>query len=105
MKQFLYCSTLFLILKSVCSTPTQILPTQEDAEMPANPTPTSQEEQVNTTEPRLPNEPYDCSIFNTTLHRARAVASFKKGLSLIVDELNDRVLQVKLLEHIECCNS
>ena len=85
----------------------------------SNATTTSQEDQVTTTvveldgrsnasmtqpitatAPSLPNEPYDCSIMNRS-QKARAISAFQKGLSLIVDELNHRVLQVKYIEHIK----
>ena len=110
--------TLFVLLNSVSSAPTQTTPIpQEDTERQATPTPTSHENQITTsmvqldgnrsTQPTassLPNEPYDCLIMNRS-QKASAIASFQKGLSLIVDELNHRVLQVNLIEHILYCNS
>ena len=120
MNQFHLTFTLFVILNSVCSAPTTTKPfLQEDTEVQTIPTPTSQEDKVTTKmvelhgrttaqailpitaiAPSLPNDPYDCSTMNRS-QKASAVASFQKGLSLIVDELNYRVLQVKLVMHIE----
>ena len=110
--------TFFVILNSVNSAPTEPI-LQENTEVQTIPTPTSQEVQVTTkmvelhgrtttqtilpittTAPSLPNDPYECSTMNRS-QKASAVASFQKGLSLIVDELNHRVLQVKLIVCIE----
>ena len=120
MNQFHLTFTLFAILNSVSSAPTTTKPIlQEDTEVQTIPTPTSQEDHVTTkmvelhgistaqtilpitaTAPSLPNDPYDCSTMNRS-QKASAVASFQKGLSLIVDELNHRVLQVEFIVCIE----
>ena len=72
---------------------------QQHRKIDAETTPSMNTDNVTTSASSLPNEPYDCSATNMS-QRASAIASFQKGLSLIVDELNHRILQVSKNDEI-----
>ena len=72
---------------------------QQHGEIDAGTTPPMNPDNATTSASSLPNEPYDCLATNMS-QRASAIASFQKGLSLIVDELNNRILQVSKNDEI-----
>ena len=101
MTLFCFCFTLFVILSSVSSAPIATSPIPDNGTTNAETTtPMTTDNVTSSVASNLPNAPYDCSVTNMS-QRARAIASFQKGLSLIVDELNHRVLQVEWMRNMD----